>query len=296
MPDFSQFTDYLLLEKKYATHTVSAYLADLSAFQRFYALQGGTRIDQASYSEIRSWMVLLVEQGLANRSINRKLSSLKAYYRFLLKTEQLQKNPFAKHRALKIVKKIQVPFSQEEVAAVLEILQGISSFEGVRDRLIVELFYATGVRRAELVGLRLGDVDLEGKMIKVLGKRKKERYIPLLPSVLKTMELYLSIRDDVACSVSENFLLLTKKGVKIYEMLVYRVINKYFGETSLKVKKSPHILRHSFATHLLNEGADLNAVKELLGHSSLESTVMYTHHDMVHLSKVHGNSHPRNKK
>lgn len=296
MSDFSQFTDYLLLEKKYAALTVSAYLADLSAFQDFYASQSGLHINQASYSEIRSWMVSLVEQGLANRSINRKMSSLKAYYRFLLKTEQLQKNPFAKHRALKMTKKIQIPFSQEEVSAVLASLEAISSFEGIRDRLIVELFYATGIRRAELVGLRLDDVDLEGKMIKVLGKRSKERYIPLLPSILKTLELYLSIRATISCTMTANFLLLTKKGVKIYEMLVYRVINKYFSDTSLKIKKSPHILRHSFATHLLNEGADLNAVKELLGHSSLESTVVYTHHDMVHLSKVHGNSHPRNKK
>jgi len=160
----------------------------------------------------------------------------------------------------------------------------------------VELFYATGMRRAELVTLKISDVDFSNKQLKVLGKRNKERFVPLLPSVLETLQRYLKLRDLVSNKESKNDLLLTEKGVKIYETLVYRVINSYFSVVSSKEKKSPHILRHSFATHLLNEGASLNAVKELLGHSSLASTEVYTNHSIAQLHKVHSHAHPRNKK
>ncbi|NQW06911.1 MAG: tyrosine-type recombinase/integrase [Candidatus Pelagibacter sp.] len=294
---FSQFIDYLALEKKYSPHTVTAYKKDLESFLAF-ASEGYnyTTINQVSYSIIRSWIVSLVDKNISNRSINRKMSSLKTYYKFLLKTSQIEINPLAKHKALKTAKKIQIPFSEKEIENVLELLKSADDFESVRNKLIVELFYSTGIRRAELVGLLLADVSVSQKTIKVLGKRKKERIIPLLSPVAISIEQYLEFRKNLNYIKDDKHFFLSIKGVKIYETLVYRIINAYFSEASEKVKKSPHILRHSFATHLLNEGADLNAVKELLGHSSLASTQVYTHNSIVKLKEVYKKAHPRNSK
>lgn len=294
---FSEFIAYLQFEKNYSKHTLKAYQRDLDAFLDF--AQQEFEYDQVvdvNYSVIRSWIVSLVEAGIENRSINRKISSLKSYYKFLLKTNQIQENPLAKHKALKTPKKVQVPFSEEEITRVLELLKQDDGFEGTRNLLIVELFYATGMRRAELVNLKLQDVDTDRRLIKVLGKRNKERLIPLLSSVCKTVERYLRERAKLETIVDTEYLLLSNKGVKIYETLVYRIINSYFSKASEKVKKSPHILRHSFATHLLNQGASLNAVKELLGHASLASTQVYTHNSIAQLKQVYRNSHPRNSK
>ncbi|WP_299901216.1 tyrosine-type recombinase/integrase [uncultured Aquimarina sp.] len=292
-----KFVDYLLLEKKYSKHTVIAYHKDLVSFSEFYLQEFGDQdISKSNYSQIRSWIVSLVDQQVSNRTINRKVSSLKAYYRFLLKLGEIEKNPLAKHQALKVSKKIQIPFSDKEVDVVLSELEGNDDFISVRDRLIVELFYGTGIRRIELVDLKVGDVDFMSKQIKVVGKRNKERYIPLIPSILHTVDKYLLLREEVLSDPEDKALLITQKGVKIYETLVYRIINSYFSKVSSKIKRSPHILRHSFATHLLGEGADLNAVKELLGHSSLAATQVYTNQSIAQLAKIHKNSHPRNKK
>ena len=294
---FKSFTDYLLLEKKYSPHTVAAYTKDLERFFDFITNQYElSSLLSVNYSMIRSWIVFLVDTGISNSSINRKISSLKTYYKFLLKTDQISETPLAKHRALKVAKKVQIPFSQTEVEDVLELFDQANDFETLRDKLIVELFYSTGMRRAELIGLRLSDVSEIQKTIKVLGKRNKERIIPLLPSVLTTITKYKIFRDALPCLGASNTLLLTSKGNPIYETLVYRVITRYFSEASLKVKKSPHILRHSFATHLLNQGAELNAVKELLGHASLASTQVYTHNSIDTLKQVYKNAHPRNSK
>ena len=224
-----------------------------------------------------------------------QISSINSYYKFLLKTDSIKVNPLAKHKALKVSKKVQIPFSQEEVKKVLDEFDFDNTFEGVRDKLIIELFYSTGIRRAELVQLQLTDIDLSNKNLKVLGKRNKERYLPLLESVLNTIKMYLMKREELENIVNKETLFLTNTGYKIYETLVYRIINNYFSKASSKVKKSPHILRHSFATHLLNQGADLNAVKELLGHSSLAATQVYTHNSIAELKKVYAKSHPRNK-
>ena len=294
---FKAFSDYLLLEKNYSPLTLKAYLADLQAFKKFLVLEfQANTIDDVNYQQIRNWIVSLVECGISNRSINRKTSSLNTYYKFLLKINTITVNPLNKHKALKVSKKIQVPFSEGELHQVLDELNSVTDFEGLRNRLIIELFYATGIRRIELVQLRLSDVDLSNRTLKVLGKRNKERLIPLLDSVLKTIEIYLKQRDELEDVVDKSHLFLTKKGVKIYETLVYRIINDYFSKVSSKVKRSPHILRHSFATHLLNQGANLNAVKELLGHSSLAATQIYTHNSIAELKKVYINTHPRSKK
>ncbi len=294
---FSHFTDYLSLEKKYSPHTVKAYERDLKEFYAFAEDRFDRNgIEHVSYSEVRSWIVSLVDKGISNRSINRKISSLKTYYKFLMKTGVIQISPLARHKALKTGKKLQVPFSENEIERVLELLDADDSFEGVRNKLIVELFYSTGMRRAELVQLKHTDVSFSERTIKVLGKRNKERVIPLLPAVMQTIEKYLELRRSLESLPDEPYLLVSKKGVKIYETLVYRIINSYFSKASEKVKKSPHILRHSFATHLLNEGADLNAVKELLGHSSLASTQVYTHNSIAQLKQVYKDAHPRNSK
>jgi integrase/recombinase XerC len=292
----SSFNDYLLLEKKYSKHTVNAYTKDLKDFTKFnYETFSQENIDKANYSQIRSWIISLVDSGLENRTVNRKISSLNSYYKFLIKTEVVQANPLSKHKALKVSKKVQIPFSKNEVNMVLDEFNFDNSFEGIRDKLIIELFYSTGIRRIELVQLKLKDVDEANKTLKVLGKRNKERYLPLLESVLDTIRVYISKRNKLETIVNKETLFLTKKGYKIYETLVYRIINNYFSKASTKVKKSPHILRHSFATHLLNQGADLNAVKELLGHSSLAATQVYTHNSIAELKKVYAKSHPRNK-
>ena len=291
------FTDYLQLEKNYSEHTVIAYTKDIKSFLEFVTktFQAKT-IDDCNYSQIRSWIVSLVNKEISNRTINRKVSSLNSYYKFLLKTETITVNPLAKHKALKVSKKVQIPFSENEVTQVLETLEFPEGFEGTRDRVIIELFYATGVRRSELINIKLVDVDFNNHTLKVLGKRQKERYIPILDSTQKAVLEYLDKRKQLSCIIDMDSLFLTQKGVKIYETLVYRIINKYFSIASSKLKRSPHVLRHSFATHLLNQGADLNAVKELLGHSSLASTQVYTHSSIAELKKSYAKAHPRNKK
>ncbi len=291
----SHFLEYLQLEKKYSPHTVKAYEMDLRSFSEFVFKEFDQEdLVHVNYPQIRNWIVSLVNSGITNRSVNRKVASLKAYYKYLVRTNQLVATPLTSHKALKTKKSVQIPFSEEEITDVISGIEP-NSFKTSRDITIVTMFYATGVRRSELVGLKLQDLDLDNGLIKVLGKRNKERYMPLLPELSRQLNIYLGFREAL---VSENRdeLFLTEKGDKIYETLVYRIINNYFSEASSKVKKSPHILRHSFATHLLNHGANLNSVKELLGHSSLASTQVYTHSNIAELSKVYRGSHPREKK
>lgn len=289
------FLDYLFLEKTYSKHTLLAYTKDIEMFQEFLKEEHGAEdIITVGYSEIRQWIVKLVDSGIENRTINRKVSSLNSYYKFLLKTESIKVNPLKPHKALKVGKKVQLPFSEQELKLVLENSIEICDFESSRNYLIIELFYATGIRRIELVDLKLSDIDFSNKQIKVLGKRNKERYIPLIESLILSLKSYLDYRSQLQVIEDRDVLFLTKKGLKIYEMLVYRIINKYFSQASSKAKCSPHVLRHSFATHLLNQGADLNAVKDLLGHTSLAATQVYTHNSIAELKKVYAKSHPRN--
>ncbi|WP_299364642.1 tyrosine-type recombinase/integrase [Winogradskyella sp.] len=291
------FSDYLSLEKKYSKHTVLAYLRDLEMFQEFLKENHDSEpLTNINYSEIRQWIVELVDSGISNRTINRKISSLNSYYKFLQKVQQIETNPLKRHKALKVGKKVQLPFSEQELKQVLENSIEVNDFESARNQLIIELFYATGIRRIELVNIKISDLDLNNRQIKVLGKRNKERYIPLIDTLITSLNSYLTYRANLPIIEDKEELFLTKKGLKIYEMLVYRIINKYFSEASSKAKCSPHVLRHSFATHLLNQGADLNAVKELLGHTSLAATQVYTHNSIAELKKVYAKSHPRNRR
>ena len=291
------FRNYLQLEKKYSPHTIIAYCNDISSFESYNTIHFDQKnIDQANYNQIRTWIVFLVNAGLSNTSVNRKMASLKAFYKFLLKTKQLEASPLLKHKALKSQKILQIPFSEKEVVDVLDVMNNTSGFEGIRNKLIIDLFYTTGMRRAELIGLKIVNLDLAGGTIKVLGKRNKERILPILPIIKEQFFLFLEERDRLISIVDCDYLFLTKKGLKLNESFVYRLINSYFSGVSEKVKKSPHILRHTFATHLLNNGADLNSLKELLGHSSLASTQIYTHNSLSELKSVYEGAHPRMRK
>jgi integrase/recombinase XerC len=291
------YKDYLSKEKNYSPLTIKAYLRDINSFSN-YLLNSHqqTSLESVSYSLIRSWIVYLVENNNSNASINRKVSALKSYYRFLLKIKVVHQNPLLKHKSLKMAKKVQIPFSEKELNDVFSLNHFNSDFEGVRNRLIVELFYATGIRRAELINLKSSNLDFSNKTIKVLGKRNKERIIPLLVCTLELLTRYMGEKKKLFLKEENDLLILSKKGNKISESFVYRLINDYFSTVSQKIKKSPHVLRHSFATHLLNNGADLNSVKELLGHSSLSSTQIYTHSSLSELQKTYKDAHPRNKK
>lgn len=287
------FFDYLEIEKKYSSNTIEAYRNDLNVFAGFLIDEFEVNnINNTSYSYIRSWIVDLVNKGISNRSINRKITSLNSYFKFLLKIDLISENPLTNHKALKTQKKIQLPFSENEMLNVLDLNNYEDNFTGVRDRLIIDLFYTTGIRRIELIQLMISDLNINNKHIKVLGKRNKERIIPLIDSTINILNKYLSYRD--ALKSNEPFLFITSKGKPVYEKLIYRIINKYFDTISTKVKKSPHIIRHSFATHLLNNGADLNSVKDLLGHSSLAATQVYTNRSIDEIKKVFAKSHPRN--
>lgn len=291
------YKDYLEKEKKYSVHTVTAYYNDVSDFEIFVNDQfDGGNLEEVNYSQIRSWVVSLVEAGISNTSVNRKISSLKSFYKFLLKIKQIEASPLLKHKALKTPKKLQIPFSEKELDNVLNHIKYPEGFEGIRDKLIIDLFYTTGIRRTELIHLKISNVDWSKGTLKVLGKRNKERILPILPIIQNQFKIYFSERNSLQQIKDGEYFFLSLKGVKLNDSFVYRLINMYFSNVSEKVKKSPHILRHTFATHMLNNGADLNSVKELLGHSSLASTQIYTHSSLAELKKVYGNAHPRNQK
>lgn len=290
------YQDYLDKEKNYSPLTVQAYLADIRSFQTYLiAVKEAIPLEEVNYTQIRSWIVDLVDNNISNTSINRKIASLKSFYKFLLKIQQITINPLLKHKSLKTAKKIQIPFSEKELQDVFEFNNYENSFEGIRNQLIIELFYTTGIRRAELINIKTRQIDFSQKSIKVIGKRNKERIIPLLDCTLQLIKTYNEERNDLEGIKENDVLILSTAGNKVSESFVYRLIKEYFSTVSQKTKKSPHVLRHSFATHLLNNGADLNSVKELLGHASLSSTQIYTHSSLAELKKVYQEAHPRNK-
>ena len=290
------FEKHLALERNYSAHTVRAYLADLEEFAQ-YCLEahGESGLEDLPYTLIRSWVISLMEAGLSGRSINRKTAALKSYYKFLVRIGRIQTSPLAGHRPIKSARKVEVPFSEDEMQRLLAEWPEADTYEDLRDQLIVELLYTTGMRRAELIGLTLSDLDLGRGTLKVLGKRNKERILPLLKGMAPRIGRYLEARDAEFPEAASDHFFLTGSGNKVYDTLVYRIINKYLSKVSAKSKKSPHILRHTFATHLLNQGADMNSVKELLGHTSLASTQVYTHNSIAELKRIHGSAHPRNR-
>lgn len=292
----TSFLTYLELEKNYAAHTLTAYRNDLENFQAFcLEVFQEDDLGSVSYSLIRSWIVQLLEQGNSTKTINRKISSLRSYYKYLMRSEQIEKSPLDEHRPLKVQKNVQVPFSQKEMHQVLDPNLYPDSPLGTLQRVLITTLYYTGMRRTELIHLLDRDVSLDNRTIKVVGKRNKERLIPVLQSLQKHLLDYRITRAD-AVDTHGRYFFRSIAGKKLSEHFVYETVNTYLNKVSSKAKKSPHMLRHSFATHLLDNGADLNAVKELLGHDSIAATQHYTHSSMCEIKAVYQKAHPRGTK
>ncbi len=289
----SNFYDYLSKEKNYSSNTVIAYKKDTETFQEFCRVKFElNNLLKVTYPIIREWIIDLSEKELSPLTINRKISSLSKYYDFLIKINELKSSPLKNHKRLKVQKKLIIPFSEDEVLKVVDVFS--KNFEGKRNLLIVDMLYSTGVRRDELINIKLNDVLLDENLVKVLGKRNKERLVPLVLNLKSRINDYLKFRNEIKSSSSNFF--ITTKGKKIGPSLVYRVVKNYFSKVSTKVKTSPHVLRHSFATHMLNNGADINSIKEIMGHSSLASTQIYTKIKLPKIINDYKKNHPRERK
>ena len=282
---FDKYEDYLNYEKNFSKHTVSAYLRDVKVFEKFLAQNDCKISNEINYSFIRQWIVYLSEKRYSKTSINRKIASLKSYFNFLVNIDIIESSPLKGHKNLKSSSKIVIPFSEDEIMQVFENFNDSKISD--RDKLIIEIFYSTGLRREELINIKIQDIFLKEGLIKILGKRSKERLIPILPSLSRNLKNFISNNNN------SKYLFETKKLKKISVSTVYRLINKYFRLVSSKVKVSPHVLRHTFATHMLNNGADINTIKEILGHSSLSSTQIYTKIKLPKIVNDYNKSHPR---
>tara|TARA_B100000575_G_scaffold107921_1_gene85877 strand:+ start:489 stop:1373 length:885 start_codon:yes stop_codon:yes gene_type:complete len=289
------FIEYLVRERNYSNNTIIAYKNDLNVFKNYCLKEfNHENLNTSNYSFIRSWIVSLVESGLSNRSINRKISVLRSYFNFLLKIGEIDKNPLTNHKPLKEEKKVQVPFSEKEINLLLNGNFFKNDYEGILIKTLIELFYSTGLRLSEVTNLKNLSVDLVNKKIKVLGKRNKERIIPVIDTLVNQLLKYQQSKNEIIRGLKSEFFFVNEKNIKLKNIYVYKVVNSYLNKVSTKSKRSPHMLRHSFATHLLNRGADINSVKELLGHSSLAATQIYTHSSMEKIKSIYKKSHPRN--
>ena len=287
-----EFLKYLKLEKRYSPHTIKAYQIDLTQFQDYLEETYESVFQKVKHPMVRSWLAQMLDYGISPRSVNRKITALKSFYKFLLKEEIIKEDPTLKVIPPKMSKKLPAFVEEGQMSQLLDELDFTDDYAGVRDKLMIELFYSTGIRQSELINLKIKDIDLSSNMIKVLGKRNKERLIPLTIELRQKIDAYLNIRAELPIKDS-LYLLLTNKGKKLYPTLVYRQVNHYLSQVTSLDKKSPHVLRHTFATHMLNNGADLNAIKELLGHANLSATQVYTHNTIDKLKKVYNQAHPR---
>jgi len=290
--DLSQdnFIQYLQFEKRLSGHTLVAYTNDLTQFFKFldttYEIKN---ISEVNHTAIRSWIVSLMEQKITPRSVNRKITTLKTFYKFLLRQGVLVESPMLKILSPKTSKRLPDFVEKEKMDELIDNSGFGDDFEGRRNKLIIELFYATGIRLSELINLKTSDVNLHSGQLKVLGKRNKERIVPFSNELKRSIEDYLEIKID--SDVVEFF--VSNSGKKLYEKFVYRLVNNYLSMVTTADKKSPHVLRHTFATHMLNNGADLNAIKELLGHANLSATQVYTHNTVEKLKNIHKQAHPK---
>ena len=290
------FLEYLSLEKKCSPNTLKAYQANLEAFEVFITEQGSLEtIEEVSYGEIRAWIVSLIQFGNSPRTVNRKLSALRSYYKFLLRIGSIPVSPLKEHKALKTDTKVALPFSQEEIQRLLAADFFPEEYTGVLQRTVIQLLYYTGIRRSELIELKVQDVDLSEGLMKVLGKRNKERLLPLLPEIKTQLTQLLEQQKQHQISRESEHFFVNSRGKKLSEAFVYETVKTYLSKVSTKTKRSPHVLRHSFATHLLDQGADLNAIKDLLGHSSIAATQHYTHSSMKKIQDIYKKAHPREK-
>ena len=286
------FLKYLSSEKRYSRHTIQAYEKDLVQFSSFlskeYEIQD---LEESKHIHLRDWVVSLMEQDLSPRSVNRKIATLKSYYKFLLARDFIESNPATKLKPLKTSKDLPTFLKEDEISKMLDNLEFSDDFSGTRDQLLLELFYSTGMRLSELTELKDRDISSYEKTLKVLGKRNKERIIPISNSLLLLIDRYNKRKEEMG--ISSEYLVLTDSGEKTYPMFIQRKVKSYLQMVTTLSKKSPHVLRHTFATHLLNKGADLNAVKDLLGHTSLAATQVYTHNSIEKLKEAFDQAHPK---
>jgi integrase/recombinase XerC len=289
------FLTYLQNEKRYSYHTIRSYANDLGQFSLFCSKHFPEVDDETvDFKCIRKWVVYLIDDKISNRSVNRKISTLKSYFKFLIREGYISKNPVDRVISPKTEKKLPVFVSMQSMDQLFNLIDFGDDYVGVRDRLILEIFYNTGMRINELINLKMVSINRIEMTMKVLGKRNKERVIPFTQQLKISIDKYMEIRTAEFLDKPENeFLFLTEKGEKIYKRLVYRIVNKYLNMVTTVDKKSPHVLRHTFATHMLNNGADLNSVKELLGHSNLSATEIYTHNTFEKLKSIYKQAHPR---
>ncbi len=285
-----EFIDFIQFEKRASNNTLLAYSNDLFQFVNYldtvYEIKS---ITEVGHTIIRSWVVSLVEQKISSRSINRKITTLKSFYKFLIRQNIILEDPMLKILSPKVPKRLPSFIEKDKMDTLLDDTFFGDDFEGIRNKLIIEVFYATGIRLSELINLKQSNVDLYLCQIKVLGKRNKERIIPFNTILKEQIQQYIILKADV----KNEFFFINKNGKKLYEKFIYRLVKTYLSQITSAKKKSPHVLRHSFATHMLNNGADLNAIKELLGHTSLAATQIYTHNTVEKLKSIHKQAHPK---
>ena len=294
MSEKESFLQYLKIEKRYSPHTIRSYQNDLN---QFYSFLSDNLIpdnpEGISSHDIRAWIVKMMDSGINPASIHRKISCLRVYFRWLRKEEIVKTDPLEKVMLPKRKKTLPVFVGEESLNTLLDNDNFGDDFAGLRNRTIIEMLYMTGMRRSELIGLRIADIDFSGATIKVTGKRNKQRIIPLTNPFIKRLQEYLRSRNEIMKAENEGWLFITEKGNKLYDKCVYNLVKGYLSMVTTIEKRSPHILRHTFATHMLNRGADLNAIKELLGHANLSATQVYTHNTFEKLKKIYKQAHPR---
>ena len=287
-----RFLAYLQFEKRYSPHTVTAYQTDLTQFYNYLQSQYElSDIREVNHLIIRSWFVNMMEHDIEARSVNRKLSTLKSFFKFLIREGEITENPMRKITSPKMSKRLPVFVDKEKMEMLFESVDFGEGYPGVRDKMILELFYATGMRLSELVNLKETDIDFHHDTIKVLGKRNKERLIPFSKKMETLLQSYIDFKKFSFGEAEALF--LTDRGRKVYSKMIYKIVIKHLGTVTTLEKKSPHVLRHTFATHLLNNGAELNAVKELLGHANLAATQVYTHNTIDKLKRIYKQAHPK---
>ena len=290
----AKFIEYISFEKRFSKHTVEAYKNDLTQFTEYIKsdhLIGSPA--ECNHLPIRSWIVKMMEEGISPRTVNRKITTLKTFYKFLLKQEMVRENPMLRIQSPKLSKRLPVFVEKDKMDMLLDKVDFGEGFEAIRDRVIIEMFYATGMRLSELVNLKDSDIDFYGSTVRILGKRNKERLVPFGNSLKHLIEKYKGQKKSVKIPIRDGYFFIKEDGKPLYQKMVYRLVNKYLNKVTTIDKKSPHILRHTFATHMLNNGADLNSIKELLGHTNLSATQIYTHNTVEKLKNVHKQAHPK---
>jgi integrase/recombinase XerC len=288
------FLNYLQYEKRYSSHTIRSYLDDIEQFMSFSGFNSDSfRPENVDHRMIRSWIVELVNNNISIRSVRRKISTLKSFYKYLLREGHVSYNPVERILTPRTDNRLPVFINKKHMDILLDDIDFGSDFTGVRNRFIIEMFYNTGMRVSELINLKMNSIDINELKLRVIGKRNKERIIPFTRVFRDSLQKYLDIRTEKYKSGNDGFLFLTDRGDKMYPKLVYRIVNRYLNLITTIEKKSPHVLRHTFATHMLNAGADLNAIKELLGHSNLAATEIYTHNTFERLKSIYKQAHPR---